>query len=92
VIVDLRPDSPTYLQHLGVELSETNRLALYVPERFAHGFQTLVDRTEVFYQMSQFYTPEHAAGLRYDDPQLRIAWPLEVTVLSEKDRSWALIS
>jgi dTDP-4-dehydrorhamnose 3,5-epimerase len=92
VIVDLRPNSPTYLQHLGIELSATNRLALYIPEMFAHGFQTLTDGTEVFYQMNQFYAPEHSAGLRYDDPRLQIAWPLEATVISEKDRSWALIS
>ena len=92
VIVDLRPDSPTYLQHLGMELSAANHLAFYIPEMFAHGFQTLQDDTEVFYQMSEFYAPEHASGLRYDDPRLRIAWPLEVTVTSERDRSWALLS
>jgi dTDP-4-dehydrorhamnose 3,5-epimerase len=88
VIVDLRPDSPTYLQHFGIELSATNRLALYIPELFAHGFQTLEDSTEVLYQMSAYYAPEHAAGLPYNDPRLSIPWPLEVTVVSEKDRSW----
>jgi dTDP-4-dehydrorhamnose 3,5-epimerase len=92
VIVDLRPDSPTYLQHLGVELSSSNRLAIYIPEGFAHGFQTLQDHTEVFYQMSEFYAPEHASGLRYNDATLGITWPLEVTLISERDRSWPLLS
>jgi dTDP-4-dehydrorhamnose 3,5-epimerase len=90
--VDLRPDSPTYLQHLGVELSSSNRLAIYIPEGFAHGFQTLQDHTEVFYQMSEFYAPEHASGLRYNDATLGITWPLEVTLISERDRSWPLLS
>jgi dTDP-4-dehydrorhamnose 3,5-epimerase len=92
VIVDLRPESPTYLQHLGIELSAANHLALYIPEMVAHGFQTLQDGTEVFYQMNQFYASEHAAGLRYDDPRLQIAWPLEAAVISDKDREWALLS
>lgn len=91
VIVDLRPDSPTYLQHLGVELSARNRLALYIPEMFAHGYQTLEDSTEIFYQMSEFYTPELSAGLRYDDPKLGIKWPLLVSVVSEKDQALALL-
>ena len=91
VIVDIRPDSPTHLQHFGVELSASNRLAFYIPEMFAHGFQTLEDGTEVLYQMSAFYTPEAAAGLRYDDPKLRIPWPLEATVVSDKDKSWDLL-
>jgi dTDP-4-dehydrorhamnose 3,5-epimerase len=88
VIVDLRQDSPTYLQHIGVELSARNRLALYIPELFAHGFQTLEDSTEVLYQMSAYYAPDLAAGLPYNDPKLRIPWPLDVSVVSEKDRSW----
>jgi dTDP-4-dehydrorhamnose 3,5-epimerase len=91
VIVDLRPESPTYLQHVGVELSARNRRALYIPEMFAHGFQTLEDGTEVFYQMSEFYTPESARGLRHDDPKLGIRWPLPVTSISEKDEKWALL-
>jgi dTDP-4-dehydrorhamnose 3,5-epimerase len=91
VIVDLRPGSSTYLQHFGVELSARSRRSLFVPEMFAHGFQTLEDDTEVFYQMSQFYAPDHAAGLRYNDPELGIAWPLPVSVMSDKDRTWPLV-
>jgi dTDP-4-dehydrorhamnose 3,5-epimerase len=88
VIVDVRADSPTYLQHFGLELSASNRLALYIPEMFAHGFQTLEDGAEVFYQMSAFYAPEFATGLLYDDPKLQITWPMEATLVSEKDRLW----
>jgi dTDP-4-dehydrorhamnose 3,5-epimerase len=92
VIIDLRPNSPTYLSHLGIELTAENRRALYIPEGFAHGFQTLADDTEIFYQTGDFYAPECASGLRYDDPVLEIRWPLPVTDISEKDRSWPLIS
>src|SRR5262249_21298782 len=88
IIVDLRPESPTYLQYISVELTESNHRALYVPERFAHGYQALADNTEVGYQMGDFYTPDHEGGLPYDDPRLRLAWPLVVTLVSEKDRSW----
>jgi len=88
VIVDLRPDSPTFLQHVGVELTAKNRRALYIPEMFAHGFQTLEDDTEVFYQMSEFYAPKSARGLRFDDPKLAIKWPLPATSISDQDRSW----
>lgn len=91
VIVDLRPASPTYLQHVGVELTATNRRALYIPEMFAHGLQTLDDNTEVFYQMSEFYAPKLARGLRYDDPRLGIRWPLVVSCISERDESWSLL-
>lgn len=84
-IVDLRPDSPSYRRWIGVELTEENRDALYVPEGCAHGFQTLADRTEVFYQMSEFHAPGAARGFRYDDPQFGIAWPLEVACISDKD-------
>lgn len=91
VIVDLRPESSTYLQHVGVELSARNRIALYVPEMFAHGFQTLEDETEVFYQMSEFYAPELSVGLRYDDPKLGIKWPLPVSSVSERDQTHALL-
>ena len=91
VIVDLRPDSETYLEHFGVELSAANRRALYIPEMFAHGFQTLEDGTEVFYQMSEFYAPKLARGLRYDDPRLGISWPLPVASISDKDLSWELL-
>ncbi len=88
VIVDLRPESPTYLAHIGVELSEENRHALYVPELFGHGYQALTDGAEVIYQVSEFYTPGEERGLRYDDPALGIEWPLPVSVISEKDGSW----
>jgi dTDP-4-dehydrorhamnose 3,5-epimerase len=88
VIVDLRVDSPTYLRWLGVELTADQHRMLYVPEGFAHGFLTLEDHTEVTYQVSQFYTPAAERGIRYDDPALGIRWPLEVQVISEKDRSW----
>lgn len=92
VIVDLRPNSKTYLQHIGVELTAGNRRALYVPEMFAHGFQTLEGDTEVFYQISAFFTPDLARGLRFDDPKLGIKWPLPVATMSEKDRQWPLLS
>lgn len=88
VIVDLRPESKSYLQHYGVELSASNRRALYVPGRVAHGYQTLVDATEVSYQVGEFYTPGAERGLRHDDPAFAIAWPLTVTLMSEKDRGW----
>ena len=85
VILDLRPESPTYLQHFGVELTQANRLALYIPKGVAHGFQALENDTEVFYQMSEFYHPEAARGVRWDDPAFSITWPLEVTVIAERD-------
>jgi dTDP-4-dehydrorhamnose 3,5-epimerase len=91
VIVDLRSDSPTYLQHVGVELTAKNRRAFYVPEMFAHGFQTLEEGTEVFYQMSTFYNAQLSVGLRYDDPALGISWPLPVVSLSERDRTWPFL-
>jgi dTDP-4-dehydrorhamnose 3,5-epimerase len=91
LIVDLRPDSPTYLQHFGVQLTAWNRLALYIPEMFAHGFQTLEDDTEVFYQMSEFYAPKLSRGLRHDDPKLGVKWPLPVASISDKDQTWALL-
>lgn len=85
VAVDLREDSPTYLQWAAVELTEDNRLMFYIPEGFAHGYQTLADETEVFYQMSEYYHPESARGLRWNDPALGIEWPLPVSVISPKD-------
>lgn len=91
VIVDLRPGSATYLQNFAVELTAANRLALYIPEMFAHGFQTLEEGTEIFYQMSEFYTPKLAKGLRYDDPKLGIKWPLPVSSVSDQDLSWPLL-
>lgn len=85
-IVDLRPGAPTFGRHESVELTAENRLALYVPKAFAHGFQTLVDNTEVFYQMSTAYAPEAATGILATDPALGIRWPLPVTAMSDKDR------
>ncbi len=88
VIIDLRPTSPTYCEWVGVELTSENRKALYVPEGFAHGFQTLTEDCEVFYQVSHPYSPEHETGVRYDDPRFGIEWPGEFTVISDKDRNW----
>lgn len=88
VIIDLRPDSATYLQHFGVRLDDENRRSLYVPGMFAHGYQALTDGAEVSYQVSEFYTPGQERGIRYDDPQFGIEWPTEVTVISQKDASW----
>lgn len=90
VIVDLRPGSPTFMAHVSVELTADNRRALYIPEMFAHGFITLQDDTEVFYQISEFYAPGHGRGLRHDDPALAIDWPEPVQVISDKDRAWPL--
>jgi dTDP-4-dehydrorhamnose 3,5-epimerase len=91
IIVDLRPESPTWLQHIAVELTEANHRAVYVPERFAHGYQVLADKTETSYQVGEFYSPSHERSLRYDDPHLRLTWPLSVTVISEKDRNAPLL-
>lgn len=88
VIIDLRPDSPTFCQWIGVELSAENRRLLYVPEGFAHGLQTLADDTEVFYQMGAPYVAEAARGVRYNDPTFGIIWPLPVTVISDRDQGF----
>jgi dTDP-4-dehydrorhamnose 3,5-epimerase len=88
VIIDLRPDSPTYKQWTGVELTVDNYTMFFVPKDFAHGFQTLTDETEIAYQVSQFYTPGSEKGIRYNDPNFNIQWPLEVTIISDKDRAW----
>jgi len=88
IIVDLRPESPTYLQNIAVELSEDNHRAIYVPERFAHGYQALRDATETSYQVGEFYTPGSEGGLLCDDPRLDLHWPLPVSVMSDKDRAW----
>jgi dTDP-4-dehydrorhamnose 3,5-epimerase len=88
VIIDLRPDSPTYKQWTGVELTADNYTMFFVPQDFAHGFETLTDNTEITYQVSQFYTPGSEKGIRFDDPAFNIQWPLEVAVLSDKDRTW----
>jgi dTDP-4-dehydrorhamnose 3,5-epimerase len=91
VIIDLRPDSPAYRRWVAIELTTENLRQLYVPEGFAHGFQTLVDGSEVFYQMSEFYHPESARGVRWDDPAFGITWPLPVSVISPRDRAYALL-
>jgi dTDP-4-dehydrorhamnose 3,5-epimerase len=89
VIIDLRHDSPTFRQWLAVELTADNRLMLFIPEGLAHGFQTLTHGTEVFYQMSQVYAPDHAHGVRWDDPAFEVSWPAAQRVISERDRSFA---
>lgn len=88
IIVDLRPESSTYLEHVAVELTADNHRALYVPERFAHGYQVLEDRTETSYQVGEFYAPGAESGLPYSDPDLGLDWPLEVTEISPKDAAW----
>jgi len=90
VIVDLRPESATFLQHVSVELSAENHRAIYIPERFAHGYQTLAGDTETSYQVGEFYTPGAEGGLRHDDHALGLSWPLPVSVISEKDAAWPL--
>jgi dTDP-4-dehydrorhamnose 3,5-epimerase len=92
VIVDLREGSPTRLRWHAQELSVDNRRALYIPEGFAHGFQTLEDDSEVLYQMSEFYHPNLGRGLRWDDPRLAIEWPLPDPIMSERDRSYPLLA
>jgi dTDP-4-dehydrorhamnose 3,5-epimerase len=91
IIVDLRPESPTYLRHAAVELSARNQRGIYIPERFAHGYQTLEDDTDTIYMVGEFYTPGVEGGLRHDDPILGLRWPLPVEVISEKDRNWKLL-
>lgn len=88
VVVDLRPESATFREYVGLPLSAENRTMLYVPKKFAHGFITLEDNTEVFYQMSEFYAPECARGFRWNDRSFNIKWPLEATVISERDSSY----
>jgi dTDP-4-dehydrorhamnose 3,5-epimerase len=88
VIVDLRPTSPTFKQWIGVELSAANRRMLYIPKSFAHGFITLADATEVFYQISVSFNPQAGRGARYDDPAFGIMWPEPVAVISDKDLQW----
>lgn len=92
VAVDLRPSSPTYAKHLAIELSARNGLSLYLPEGLAHGFQTLEEETEVFYHMGACHVPESAAGIRYDDPDIGISWPLPPCAISERDRTWPLLT
>ena len=88
VVIDMREDSPTYLEHLAVELSADNYRAIFVPPMFAHGHQALQDDVEIFYLVGEYYTPGCERGLRYDDPRIGIEWPVEVSVISDKDLSW----
>lgn len=88
VIIDLRKDSPTYEQWIGVELTAENRTALFVPKDFAHGFITLQDDTEVFYLVSQSYQPGAEGGIRWDDPRFNIEWPMQPSCVSPKDAAW----
>jgi dTDP-4-dehydrorhamnose 3,5-epimerase len=88
VVVDLRPDSPTYRDWIGVVLTSANRNMVYVPEGCGHGFLTLEDESEVFYQMSEVYSPEAARGARWNDPAFQISWPATVKVISERDRTY----
>jgi len=88
IIVDLRPESATYLQHVAVELSALNGRGIYIPERFAHGYQALEDDTETTYHVGDFYEPALEGGLLHDDPALGLTWPLSVSVISEKDQRW----
>ncbi len=88
VVVDLRPGSPTYKQWIGAALTAANRDMLYIPAGCGHGFLTLEDESEVFYQMSEFYHPDLSCGVRWNDPAFQIAWPGEVKVISERDRTY----
>ena len=92
VIVDLRQHSPTFLKHVSVELTEHNLLSLYIPEGFAHGFQTLEDNTQLIYHHTAYYTPGHEAGIRYNDPSVGISWPLPVSVITDKDMNHDLLT
>lgn len=91
VIIDMRPDSPTCDQWIGVELTAENHRMLYIPEGFAHGFITLKRETQVIYMMSEFYTPGSGAGLKWNDPYYNIIWPEKPEVISEKDKNWPFI-
>ena len=88
VVIDLRVDSPTFKQWVAFELTEYNRNMVYIPENLAHGFLTLTDDTEVFYQMSEIFTPQAAAGVRYNDPAFTINWPAIPNTISDKDKNW----
>ncbi len=91
VAIDMRKNSSTYGKWHGEELSEENRKVFYIPEGFAHGFITLTDNAEVFYFMSGEYSISHEVGYRWDDPYFKITWPLEPTVVAEKDKNWPLL-
>ena len=85
VLVDLRPESPTFKKWFGVKLTEKNHKMLYVPKNFAHGFLTLEDNSEVYYLVTEFYNPEMERGIRYNDPEFNIEWPIDIEEISEKD-------
>jgi dTDP-4-dehydrorhamnose 3,5-epimerase len=91
VVVDIRPESPTYLRSFPTTLSQENGLALYIGKGFAHGYQTLTDWTELSYAMSTGYQAEAATGLRWDDPAIAVAWPMLISLISDRDRNWPLI-
>ncbi len=91
VIVDMRPDSPTYLRHFGIELTAENGKMLFVPDNFAHGFLTLAPNTQAYYLVGGFYVPGCERGVRYNDPKLGIEWPIEPGTVSDKDRNWPLL-
>ena len=88
VLIDLRPDSPSYKKWCSIKLTVDNRRMVYIPEGFGHGFMTLADNTELFYQMSEFYAPDSARGIRWNDSAFNIVWPGDVTVISEKDKNY----
>lgn len=90
VVVDIRPESSTYKQWIGIELLEKNHDMIYIPKRFGHCFQTLEDNSEIFYQMSEYYNPEGSRGFRFDDPNIAISWPTKLTVISQKDKELPL--
>jgi dTDP-4-dehydrorhamnose 3,5-epimerase len=92
VIVDLRPGSPTYRKWFGVELNGSNNRMLYVPQSFAHGYQTLTEDTEIYYLTSAVFAPASARGIRFDDPAIGIEWPLAPTMVSDQDRNWRLLN
>jgi len=88
VIVDLRPQSATFKEWIAVQLTAQNRRMLFIPEGFAHGTLSLVDNTEVFYQMSEFFAPQYARGVRWNDPEFEINWPLDIRVISDRDQNY----
>ena len=90
-MVDMRPESPTYRQYFGIELSASNQTMVYVPENFAHGFLSLEDDTEACYFVGAYYAPDCQGGFGYDDPAVGIQWPVPITVLSQKDKQWPLL-
>jgi dTDP-4-dehydrorhamnose 3,5-epimerase len=92
VIVDMRPESVTYLTAFGIELSPQNSKMLFVPQNFAHGYMTLEDNTEIFYMAGEYYVPGLEIGVRYNDPVLNITWPRTVEVISDRDRNWPLLN